>query len=185
MQIFLILPFFLLTLPSPKLSGNFAIFQDALFEKPTVNFNPGDKVYVRIITQSDGEKERSLKLLNEKKEELKTFELVQDKDSDTYSLSFTTPDTPGIYYLKVKIDSGKGTVFSGERNINVGKTGDISVSSRSQNVVKEEGRKRDEDIQQEESSQKQTPLKESTLLVKIRDVLRAIIVFLGLDKIKT
>jgi hypothetical protein len=118
--------------------GNFEIFKDEDRTLPTVNFSGGENIFVSIRTKSNGQKEKSLKLLNEKKEEIGSWPLLAKHESGDYfySLTFSAPATAGIYYLKVKIDSGSGTVFSAERNINVGKNnGNVSISSQSQTVA--------------------------------------------------
>lgn len=109
---------------------DFTIFSDPHFSQPSHSFNPGDKIYVRIKTIIDGEKEKRLRLLDAEKKTLETLILAKSGQNPfIYSLSFAAPIDPGIYYLDIKIRDGQGSVYASQSNINVGRASGQAVSS--------------------------------------------------------
>lgn len=165
MNLFLILPIFLVSFSKPALLEgilggvknlnqaiisstqkniiNFETFEDPIFKKPTINFSPNKMVYVRVITQSSGQKETTFKLLDQDHKEIKKLEVKRSNQSPyTFTTYFPAPKKPGVYYLDVKIKDFKGTVFSGQKNINVGRKIKSSVSAKSEVVVKDGGEER-------------------------------------------
>ncbi len=54
-----------------------------------------------------------------------------------FTASFNAPSQPGIYYVDIKIDSGSGSVYSSQQNINVGEQqGSTTVVSEAKSEVK-------------------------------------------------
>jgi hypothetical protein len=110
---------------------NLGVFADPDFSQPTNNFSPGQKIYLRIETMVSGNQEKTLSLLNTEKTELKRITLNQAGSGPYFfTTSFNAPGSPGVYYLDIRLKSSDGSVFSSQRNINVGqfKQG-VSVSS--------------------------------------------------------
>ncbi len=114
------------------------IFSDSSYSKPTHNFSPGQTVYIRIENVGNGDKQKTLLLLDSLKKEISAFTLAQSgSGSYVFTTSFKAPDSPGIYYVDIKIDSGSGSVYSSQQNINVGEQqGSTSVVSEAKSEVK-------------------------------------------------
>lgn len=107
----------------PKIERSDWIFADANYSQSTVNFSPGDRIYLKIETFNDGEQQRTVKLLNSQKETLSTFALQREGNNPfIFKQSFPAPNEEGIFYLHLDIKGSGGSVYTAESNINVGKT---------------------------------------------------------------
>ncbi len=105
------------------------------FETQERDFLGGQRVYVRLQSSSSGDKEKTLKLLDGEKKEV--LRLDFEVSGGMYSASFIAPNKEGVYYLDIRIDSGQGSVFAGQQNINIGEvTGSVASSAESRVEVK-------------------------------------------------
>lgn len=102
-----------------KITGSEHIFNDSNFSQATHNFNPGQMVYVKVETSSTGDQQKILRLLDDGKNEIAQYIFNRSGDGQfTYTISFNAPNTPGIYYVDIKIQSDSNNVAIQE-NINV------------------------------------------------------------------
>lgn len=117
------------------------IYADPSFSIPTVNFSPKQAIYIKIETISDGDKERSLKLLNSQKEVLQTLTLKNETEN-TFTQTLNAPNNEGTYYLNVRIIDNGGSNYNAESNINVGQgSGEVksvAVAQTNVNINNEE-----------------------------------------------
>jgi len=114
------------------------IFSDSSYSQSTHNFLPGQTVYVRVENVGNGDKQKRLLLLDSSKKEISAITLNQSGSGPyLFTSSFKAPDKPGIYYVDIKIDSGSGSVYSSQQNINIGELqAQVSVSSEARSEVK-------------------------------------------------
>lgn len=122
----------------PKIERSDWIFADLDCSQATVNFSPGDQVYLKIETFNDGEQQRTVKLLNSQKETLSTFILQREGNNPfIFKQSFPAPNEEGIFYLHLDIKGDGGSVYVAESNINVGKTsGEVKSTAIAEANVK-------------------------------------------------
>ena len=114
------------------------IFSDSNYSQSTNNFSTGQTVYLRYEWSGSGDKEKTLRILDSDKKEINRFSLNQS--GGYYTASFAAPGSAGIYYVDTRIDSGSGSVFNNQQNINVGgatggsvkssATSDVSVTTK-------------------------------------------------------
>jgi len=110
------------------------VSSSAGFETQERDFYAGERVYVRLQSSSSGDKEKTLKLLDSEKKEV--LRLDFEVSGGMYSASFIAPNKGGVYYLDIRIDSGQGSVFAGQQNINIGEVaGGAAVSSVAESRV--------------------------------------------------
>lgn len=114
------------------------IFADSSYSKPTHNFSPEQTVYIRVETVGNGDKQKTLLLLDSSKKEIFVITLGQSGNGPyIFTVSFKAPNQPGIYYVDIKIDSGSGSVYSSQQNINVGESqSSTTVVSEAKSEVK-------------------------------------------------
>ncbi len=103
------------------------VSSSAGFETQERDFSAGQRVYVRLQSSSSGDKEKTLKLLDSEKKEV--LRLDFEVSGGMYSASFIAPNKGGVYYLDIRIDSGQGSVFASQQNINIGEVAGGAVSS--------------------------------------------------------
>jgi len=96
--------------------GNFGTFSDIDYSNSSVNFSPGQDVFVQVDAGSDQPAMVNFVLLNSKKEQV--LEISYNKQGSLYLGKFTAPKEAGVYYVHIEI-KGEGLAFSGERNINI------------------------------------------------------------------
>ncbi len=114
------------------------VSSSAGFETQERDFSAGQRIYVRLQSSSSGDKEKTLKLLDSEKKEV--LRLDFEVSGGMYSASFIAPNKGGVYYLDIRIDSGQGSVFAGQQNINIGEaTGSVASSVESRVEVKVTG----------------------------------------------
>ena len=110
-------------------SNQAMIFADPNFSQATHSFKPGQTVYLKITSQTSGDREKTLRLLDSSKSQVLKMSLNQAGSNPyTFTGSFVLPSQEGVYYADVRIDNGQGAVFASQENINVGQTSG-SVSS--------------------------------------------------------
>lgn len=113
---------------------DYIIFSDAAYTKPTHIFSAGQMVYVRIESSIGGDKEKILRLLDSEKKEIKRVNL--NRAGNIFTTSFSAPNTPGVYYVDIKIEDSSGSKFASQENINVGEaSGTTSVSAEAKTTV--------------------------------------------------
>lgn len=104
-----------------QLEKTSVIFSDSSYSKPTHNFSSGQTVYIRVENVGNGDKKKKILLLDSAKKEISTITLSQSGSGPyLFTTSFKAPNEAGIYYVDIKIDSGSGSVYSSQQNINVG-----------------------------------------------------------------
>lgn len=106
---------------------DFSIFADPNFTQPTNNFSPGQMVYVKVESFVNGDREKTLRILDSDKRETQRFNL--NHSGNIFTVSFAAPNTSGIYYVDIKIRDFQGSVYSSQENIIVGQVSGQSVSS--------------------------------------------------------
>lgn len=118
----------------PKITSSAVSYSDSAFQNQTTNFSPGQTVYVLVKTTINADY-TNLNLLDSDKNIINSFKL--SKIENGFTISFSTPDKSGIYYLDIEIKSGENNVFKSQSNINVGETGGniISIVDSNVNVV--------------------------------------------------
>jgi len=104
-----------------------SIFSDSNFSQPTNNFSPQQTVYVKLESFVNGDKEKTLRILDSEKREIQRLNL--NRNDNIFTASFTAPDVSGVYYLDIKIKDNQGSVYSSQENINIGEVSGQSVSS--------------------------------------------------------
>lgn len=123
----------------PDKEQTLGIFSDTGFSQATNQFSPGQTVYVRVEAQGSGDKEKTLRVLDAGKDEVERMSLDQSGTGPyVFTASFAAPNAAGVYYVDIKLDSGQGSVYSAQANINVGDSGrSASVSSEAEGVALE------------------------------------------------
>lgn len=113
---------------------DFIIFSDAAYTKPTHNFSAGQMVYVKVESAIGGDKEKTLRVLDSEKKEIKRINLNQA--GNIFTTSFPTPNTSGVYYVDIKIEDSSGSKFASQENINVGETsGSVSAEAEAKTTI--------------------------------------------------
>lgn len=114
------------------------IFSDPSYSKSAHNFFSGQTVYIRVKNAGNGDKQKTLLLLDSAKKEIFALNLNQSGSGPyLFTTTFKAPDKSGIYYVDIKIDSGSGSVYSSQQNINVGELqAQVSISSEAKSEVK-------------------------------------------------
>ncbi|HUW22094.1 MAG TPA: hypothetical protein VMW41_05530 [Candidatus Bathyarchaeia archaeon] len=116
------------------------VFADPGYTQATSQFAPGQSIYLRLEADGSGDQEKTLRLLDSAKKTINQFTLNQSGSGPYYyTLSLTAPGQPGIYYLDIKIKSGRGFSWAGQENITVGQSsGSVSVTSEAKSVTGQE-----------------------------------------------
>lgn len=107
------------------------LFSDSNFSQPGRNFSPKQMVYVRV-TAGSGDKQKTLRLLDSEKKELKG--LTFNQSGNIYTVSFAAPASPGIYYVDIKIE-GEGSSYAHQENLMVGGVQGGSVTAEAESQV--------------------------------------------------
>lgn len=113
-----------------EIKNKVQVSSSAGFETQERDFQAGQRIYVRLQSSSSGDKEKTLKLLDSEKKEV--LRLDFEVSGGMYSASFIAPSKGGVYYLDIRIDSGQGSVFASQQNINIGEaSGSVASSAES------------------------------------------------------
>ena len=112
-------------------------FSDSSFSQPTHNFSSGQTVYLRLETSGSGDQEKTLRLLDSAKKELRKIILDQSGQGPfVFTATFLAPNDPGVYYLDIKINSGQGFSLAVQENINIGaQDSQVTVTTEAEAVV--------------------------------------------------
>lgn len=98
----------------------FGTYSDPTYTTPQTNFLPNQTVYLKVESDSDGNKIKEFSLLDSEKVKVRNLEVsISGENPYLYTSSFDSPNKEGVYYIDVKLDSGTGVVYSGQKNINV------------------------------------------------------------------
>lgn len=110
------------------------IFSDPAFTQPSNNFSAGQMIYLKIESPVNGDREKSLRILDSEKRE--TYRLSLNQSGNIFTASFVAPSVPGVYYIDIKIEDAGGSKFASQENINVGEgSGQVEVSAEAESVV--------------------------------------------------
>ena len=115
-------------IPKNVLPKTQIIFSDSNYSQPTHDFSAGQTVYVKIETSGCGCSQKTLRVLDNSKNEVSLYQLNRSGEGPyVFTASFSAPNTEGIYYVDIKIE-GSGSSYANQQNINV--TGEnVSVST--------------------------------------------------------
>jgi hypothetical protein len=110
-------------------------FKDPALNQPTREFSPGQTIYFYLETEGSGDQEKNLRLLDSEKREVQKIDLDRSGPGPfIFKASFPAPQTPGLYYLDLKIKSA-GFSLTSQTNLTVGDHQSSSVSSEVKSVV--------------------------------------------------
>ncbi len=123
-----------LFLPKSTLASSLQTFSDSSYSSQTQNFDPGQTVWVRVSSSSNGSKSHALNLRDNNYGLVTSYNL--SNSGDHFITNFSAPQNSGIYSLEARIeDDGDNQTFV--QTIKVGSTGNgnSSVSVHIENSV--------------------------------------------------
>lgn len=121
-----------INIEKPKITSGAFSYSDSSFQNQSVNFSPGQTVYVLVKTSLNADY-AIINLTDNNKNTLSSYKL--SKIDSGYTTSFNAPTVNGIYYLDIEIKSGENNIFKSQSNINVGDTGGNEVSIVGSNII--------------------------------------------------
>lgn len=113
-------------------AGDLEVSTDSNFSNKTSSFSAGQTIYVRLNSDSSGDKKSQLNLRDNDYNLLTTYSL--SKNGSTFSVSLSAPASEGYYSLEAQVES-EGSSTTKVKTIKVGKPTNASVNvSVKQNV---------------------------------------------------
>lgn len=110
----LLLPIFALIIftifPSNILAASLEVSKTADFSQITTDFNAGQTIYVRVVTDNNGDDKRALNLRDNNYNLLQSFTF--SKSADTYTTNIQAPQNGGYYSLEARIESESSSAIS-------------------------------------------------------------------------
>lgn len=127
----LLLPIFALIIftifPSNILAASLEVSKTADFSQFTTDFNAGETIYVRVVTDNSGQDKRALNLRDNNYNLLQSFTF--SKSANSYTTNIQAPQNGGYYSLEARIES-KGSITNSVRTIKVGTPSSANVNVR-------------------------------------------------------
>ena len=111
------------------------IAADANFSSPTLNFSPGQTIYVRITTDNAGDDKKQLNLMDNQYNFIKSFIFSKTGSNPfTFTASLSAPSTDGYYSLEARIETA-GSQVTSVKTIKVGSSANANVKVNISNRV--------------------------------------------------
>jgi len=136
-KILFLLPIFLLSFAifkSAFAKSSLEVATDPSFSSQTLNFSPGQTIYVRTLAGNDGRDKHLLNLRDNQYNFLQSYDLARTSDNQ-FSTSLTAPQVEGYYSLEVQIESGSNVATS-VKTIKVGSPASANVKVNVKSEVK-------------------------------------------------
>lgn len=106
---------------------------DASFATTTLDFSPGQTIFVRVWAENSGETSHQLNLRDSQYNQLESFTLNK-LSGNQFSVNFSAPQNEGYYSLESRVES-QGSISTSVKTIKVGSPQNASVKVNIQNKV--------------------------------------------------
>lgn len=123
----LILTSFLSLAPKAYADSNLEVATDSNFSSQTTNFSAGQTIYVRLSSESTGDKKKVLNIRDNQYNFIQSHSL--NKTGDKFSTSFSAPQNEGYYSLEAQVESdGNNTTSVKTIKVGIPQNANVKVS---------------------------------------------------------